>query len=261
MLTVLSPAKKIVVRPVQASLDLTTPVLLKPAKTLAKIARKLGKTQIKQLMGLSDSLAELTHARFAALDLDHPETGSPAALTFAGDVYRGLDAQSLSRDDLAFAQDHLRILSGLYGVLRPLDAIQPYRLEMGRKLKTGQGEDLYDFWNGRIAKALKKDLATTKTPILLNLASKEYFKSVDKKVLNAQIISPVFKEVKDGQARVLGVFAKPARGMMARWVIQNRIDDPDHLKDFSMAGYQYDPHGSTPEKPLFARRQPAKKAA
>jgi uncharacterized protein len=261
MLCILSPAKKITVRETPANVSATRPALIEEARGLGDIAKKLSRTQIKQLMGLSDALAELTQARFAALDLNDDAEGSPAALSFAGDVYRGLDAPSLSADDLAFAQDHVRILSGLYGVLRPLDRMQPYRLEMGRKLKNPRGEDLYDYWGPRIAEALNADLERTGNRVLLNLASHEYFKSVDKNALNAQIISPVFKEIKDGQARTLAVFAKPARGMMARWIIKNRINDVARLKDFSIAGYRFDAQGSTADKPLFARQQPAKKAA
>jgi uncharacterized protein len=261
MLCVLSPAKKITVRPTPKGLTPTAPALLDEAKQLARVAQKLSRTQIKQLMSLSDALADLTHARFAALELGNPQAGTPAVLTFAGDVYRGLDAASLDKNDLAFAQNHLRILSGLYGVLRPLDLMQPYRLEMGRKLKTGRGENLYDFWGSTIANTLKADLARSGSDVLLNLASNEYFKSVDTQALNARVISPVFKEVKEGQARVLAVFAKPARGMMARWIIKNRITDADQLKEFSLAGYRFDAKGSTPDKPLFARAQPAKKAA
>ncbi len=261
MLTVLSPAKKITARAAPMGVATTQPTLLEEARHLGDIAKKLSRAEIKQLMGVSDALADLTYIRFAALDMDNPALGNPAALSFAGDVYRGLDAASLSDEDLAFAQDHLRILSGLYGVLRPLDLMQPYRLEMGRKLKTGHGEDLYDFWKSKIAKVLATDLADTQTPILLNLASNEYFKSVDQKALGVRVISPVFKEIKEGQARVLAVFAKPARGMMARWIIKNRIDDPVRLKEFTIAGYRFDGEGSTPDKPLFARQQPAKKAA
>jgi len=259
MLTILSPAKTITVRPAPPGIAPTIPAMLEDAGLLGKTARRLSRAQIRQLMGVSDALAELTHARFAALDVDRPELGAPAILSFAGDVYRGLDAASLSADDLAFAQEHVRILSGLYGVLRPLDLMQPYRLEMGRKLKTPRGEDLYDFWGDRIAKTLKAQ--TRGAPVLLNLASNEYFKSVDQKALGLRIISPVFKEVKDGQARTLAVFAKPARGMMARWIIKNRIDDVARLSAFSMAGYRFDAHESTPERPLFARPQPARKAA
>jgi cytoplasmic iron level regulating protein YaaA (DUF328/UPF0246 family) len=261
MLCVISPAKKITVQQAATGIPTTRPALSDEARQLGQIAKKLSRTQIKQMMGLSDNLAELTHARFAALDIDDETLGSPAALTFAGDVYRGLDAASLSADDLTFAQEHLRILSGLYGVLRPLDMIQPYRLEMGRKLHSSRGEDLYDFWGTRIAETIKADLVRSGSPVLLNLASNEYFKSVDKKALNATIISPVFKEIKEGNARVLAVFAKPARGMMARWIIKNRVNEASQLTKFAMAGYRYDAQGSTPEKPLFARQQPAKKAA
>ncbi len=261
MLVVISPAKKIITRPGPQGLATSDPALLSDARLLAAAAKKLSRTKIRQLMKISDDLADLTHARFAALDLDNPDLGNPAVLTFAGDVYRGLDADSLNAKDFAFAQDHLRILSGLYGVLRPLDMMQPYRLEMGRKLKTRRGENLYDFWGPRIAKSLKADMASTGSTVLLNLASNEYFKSVDKAALGVSVVSPVFKEVKDGQARVLGVFAKPARGMMARWVIKNRITDVSRLNEFTVAGYQFDRHGSTEQKPLFTRAQPVAKAA
>ncbi len=259
MLTILSPAKKITVRAAPPGVAATHPVLLEDAKVLAQTAKTLSRARIRQLMGVSDALAELTYARFAALDLERPEQGAPAVLSFAGDVYRGLDAATLTAEDLAFAQDHVRILSGLYGVLRPLDLMQPYRLEMGRKLKTTRGEDLYDFWGGRIAKVLRAQMSGA--PVVLNLASNEYFKSVDQKALGLPVISPVFKEIKDGQARTLAVFAKPARGLMARWIIKNRIDDPSRLQEFSLAGYRFDAQGSSPEKPLFTRPQPARKAA
>lgn len=261
MLIVISPAKKINARPTPKGLVASSPALLGDARVLAAAAQKLSRAKIRQLMKVSDAIADLTHARFAALDLDNAEIGNPAALTFAGDVYRGLDADSFSAKDFTFAQDHLRILSGLYGVLRPLDSIQPYRLEMGRKLQTRRGENLYDFWGAHIAKAIKADMERTGSSVLLNLASHEYFKSVDKKALGMAVVSPVFKEVKEGHARVLGVFAKPARGMMARWVIKNRITDIAQIKDFSVAGYRFYPEGSTSDKPLFTRAQPVVKAA
>ncbi len=258
MLSVLSPAKKLI-QP-QSAIPGTTPPLLSEAVVLSKITAQLSRTQIQNMMHLSDNLTALTHARFADLDLADTAKGSPAILTFAGDVYRTLDAGTLSDDDLDFAGDHIRILSGLYGILRPLDQMQAYRLEMGRKIQTPRGEDLYDYWGSRIADQLRSDFGDTDAP-LINLASNEYFKSVDQAALNHPVISPVFKEEKDGQQRILSIFAKQARGLMARWIIQNRIDHPDRLNEFEVAGYQYTREGSTKEKPLFVRPQPAKKAA
>lgn len=261
MLLVVSPAKKLVV-PEMNKTDLSVPALLDDARALSDVAKKLSKPRIKAMMKLSENLTDLTHQRFQALDLADEARGSAALLTFAGDVYRGFDANSLSADDLKFAQDHVRILSGLYGVLRPLDAMQPYRLEMGRKIKTRRGEDLYDYWGARISEELNTVMdASSEQKVLINLASNEYFKSVDVGALNARVISPVFKEEKDGQQRILSMFAKVARGLMARWIVENRITDPSRLHEFSVDGYRYSQEGSTAERPLFVRPQPAKKAA
>lgn len=261
MLTIISPAKKLLLRDIKPDVRISTPIFLDHANQLSVATSRLSPAQIRQMMHLSENLTELTYQRFQALDLDDPGKGTPAALTFAGDVYTGLDANSLTPTDLGFAQDHLRILSGLYGLLRPLDQMQPYRLEMGKKIKTEHGEDLYDYWRPHIAQHLDQVLADHDHPVLINLASNEYFKSVDKKALQAAVISPVFKEEKDGQQRVLSFFAKQARGLMARWIIKNRINDPADLQNFEIAGYSYAKQGSTDEKPLFVRPQPAKKAA
>jgi cytoplasmic iron level regulating protein YaaA (DUF328/UPF0246 family) len=258
MLILLSPAKKLIVP--ETDVQVTVPALLDQAQVLSRVTARLSRPQIKTMMKLSDNLTDLTWGRFQALDLDDAIKGSPAVLTFAGDVYRGLDAASLGPKDLDFAQKHLRILSGLYGVLRPLDVMQPYRLEMGRKIHTKYGEDLYDYWGSQIAEELNRAMGKDQ-PVLINLASNEYFKSVDQKSLNAELISPVFKEEKDGQQRILSFFAKQARGLMARWIIQNRVTKPDDLKAFEIAGYRYQAEGSTAAKPLFVRPQPAKKAA
>jgi len=260
MIILLSPAKKLTIPAPKPNQILSEPALIADAISLSEITRKLTTREIRQMMKLSDNLAELTFERFQALDLRNPLLGSPAVLTFAGDVYRGLNAASLSEKDLAFAQEHLRILSGLYGVLRPLDVMQPYRLEMGRKLTTDRGEDLYDFWGSRISKELN-NCGSAADPVVINLASNEYFKSVDKTALKAKIINPVFKEEKDGQQRILSMFAKVARGLMARWIIQNRITDAAQLKSFNIAGYCFQVEGSTDDKPLFVRPQPAKKQA
>ncbi|MBL4617845.1 MAG: peroxide stress protein YaaA [Robiginitomaculum sp.] len=261
MLTLLSPAKKLVTPAFDPNLSVTAPVLGKSAQELSVVTKKLTRAQIRQMMKLSENLTELTFERFQDLNVADKTKGTPAVLTFAGDVYRGLQVDTLLPQDLDFAQNSLRILSGLYGVLRPLDIIQPYRLEMGRKITTSHGEDLYDFWGSSIADELNQQLQSHDHQVIINLASNEYFKAVDKKALNRTIISPVFKEEKDGQQRILSVFAKLARGLMARWIVQNRITDPADLKNFDIAGYSFCTEGSTLDKPLFVRPQPQKKAA
>ncbi|HAO58146.1 MAG TPA: peroxide stress protein YaaA, partial [Alphaproteobacteria bacterium] len=174
-----------------------------------------------------------------------------------GDTYQGLEAQSLDADDMAWAQTHLRILSGLYGVLRPLDEIEPYRLEMGSKLKTGRGASLYDYWGSDIANALCEQAQETGASALVNCASQEYFGAVDQAALSLPVITPVFKELKDGRARIVSFFAKKARGAMARHIIQTRAQDRDAIKDFTAGGYRYQPDQSTPEAPVFLRDYPA----
>jgi len=202
----------------------------------------------------------LNAERFKTFNLDGQSNSAKAAgLAFDGDVYWGLDAKTLSDDTLTYAQDHLRILSGLYGVLRPMDAIQPYRLEMGTKIKNPRGKSLYDFWGSRIAETLKSDMDSHSDQTIINLASNEYFKAVDKKVLNAPIINAKFLNVKDGQARALMYYAKYGRGLMARWIMKNRIDKADGLKDFNLDGYSFDKHASSETELVFTRPQPPKK--
>ncbi|MEE2525239.1 peroxide stress protein YaaA [Hyphobacterium sp. HN65] len=259
MLVLLSPAKLMNFDDVASPMP-TQPELLDRTATLSKTTRNLTKTKIQQMMGLSDDLAQLNYERFKAFDPENRH-GKPAALTFAGDVYRGLKAEELEANDLEWAQDHLRILSGLYGVLRPLDQIQPYRLEMGTKIHTRKGETLYDFWGSDIAKALNASLEKTGSDTILNLASNEYFKAVDKKALKANIIDVAFKEEKDGKSRPLFMFTKLARGLMARWIIENRITDPARLREFDVEGYRFDPEASSGGKLEFRRPQPAPKSA
>lgn len=260
MLVLLSPAKRLDFEPSAHTLDLTRPALIDRTADLSKATAKLSKRKIKTMMELSDDLAELNYQRFQAFDPDATD-GKAAALAFAGEVYRGLNAEGLSDTDLKWAQDHLRILSGLYGVLRPLDAIQPYRLEMGRKIKTKMGETLYDFWGSDIASQLNDALAGQKSRAIVNLASNEYFKAVDRKTLDAEIVDVDFKEEKDGKARILFMFAKVARGLMARWIIENRVTDPAKLKDFNVEGYSFDEAASANGRLTFVRPQPPKKRA
>lgn len=262
MLILLSPAKNLDWSPPPAGVARTVPQLAKETAALARVAKGLTRADLGRLMDLSDKLAALNWERFQAFDPKAaPETGKQAVLAFNGDVYQGLDAGTLSPGDLDWAQERLRILSGLYGVLRPLDAIQPYRLEMGTKLVTPKGENLYDFWGDRIAKALKAELKTHAEPWVLNLASEEYFSAVDVKALGVRVITPAFKDVKDGKARSVFLFVKRARGLMARWAIQNRIETPGAVAEFSVAGYALDPGASRPDAPVFVRTQPKPVAA
>jgi len=260
MLTLLSPAKKLNMDPADLSLEITQPVLSKATRELAKLAKTQSADDLKRLMHISDKLAELNADRFKAFNLDNrSNSAKPAGLAFDGDVYWGLEAKSLSENDLAYAQDHLRILSGLYGVLRPLDSIQPYRLEMGTKLANARGKSLYDFWGTQIADNLNETLSGHGDKTIINLASNEYFKAVDKKTIQSPIISAKFLNIKDGQARALMYYAKFGRGLMARWIMQNRIDTAQDLKAFNLDGYSFDADLSSETELVFTRPQPPKK--
>ena len=258
MLTVISPAKSLDLTPV--SVAPTLPAFQDDAVRLAKTARNLTLGGLKDLMGLSDDLARLNRDRFRAFAADPtPEAVKPAALAFNGDTYQGLEAKTLDPDALTWAQDHLRILSGLYGLLRPLDAIQPYRLEMGSRLKTRRGKNLYDYWGSQIAKALNVQAAEIGTDTLVNCASQEYFGAADHKALKLRVITPQFLEVKDDRPRMVSFFAKRARGAMARHLIETRARDADDVLAFTAGGYAYDPDLSEPGKPVFVRPYPETK--
>jgi uncharacterized protein len=257
MLTVLSPAKKLDLEPQDYPGVASEPSLSSHTKILARAAKKLSVSELQDLMKLSDNLAELNFDRFKAFRLNGRSNSSkPAMLTFNGNVYEGLDAASLSATDVEFSQDHVRILSGLYGVLKPMDKIQPYRLEMGRKLTTERGSNLYQFWGPTLAETLMNDMSDHTDKTIVNLASNEYFKAVDKKALDAPVIEAKFLNIKDGQARNLMFFGKRARGLMARWIVDNRIDSADDLRDFNVEGYQYNKLQSTLEQMIFTRKQP-----
>ncbi len=260
MITLLSPAKKLNFDPADTGLSATRPRLKADVTELAQVAKKQSAADLKKLMHISDNLAELNAERFKAFNLDgQSNSAKPAGLAFDGDVYWGLEAKSLSDADLEYAQDHMRILSGLYGVLRPMDAIQPYRLEMGTKLKTKRGGSLYEFWGSTIAKTLKSDLEGHADQTIMNLASNEYFKAVDKSVLDAPVLTAKFLNIKDGKARNLMYYAKFGRGLMARWIMQNRIDRAEGLKDFNLENYKYDSKASSDTELVFTRKQPAPK--
>jgi cytoplasmic iron level regulating protein YaaA (DUF328/UPF0246 family) len=255
MLIVLSPAKALNFDPPRASAPLTTPELSDDTAELSKSTKKLRVADLKRLMSLSDDLAKLNRDRFQAFD-PASEEGLQAAFAFNGDVYGGLQARTLDKKSLAWAQNHVRILSGLYGVLRPLDAIQPYRLEMGTRLKTRRGQSLYDFWGGKIADKLNADAMGHRDKTLVNCASGEYFGAVDLGALKLPVLACRFLEEKDGEARILSFFAKKARGLMARYMIDNRVDRRDDLKAFDAAGYRFVPALSSDTEYTFARPQP-----
>ena len=252
MLIVISPAKRLDWSPQSATM--TRPDFLAEANSLARTMRNRTLTEIKDLMDLSDDLARLNRDRYRDFEED-PATDvlRPAALAFAGDTYTGLEAGSLEPEEMDWAQDHLRILSGLYGVLRPLDGIQPYRLEMGTRLNTRRGKNLYDYWGADPAKALKKQAKAAGTDVLVNCASQEYFGAVDQGKLGLRIITPTFLEEKNGKRAIVSFFAKQARGSMARFIITRRVTDPEGLKDFDLGGYAYDAEASTPDQPVFVR--------
>ena len=260
MLTLLSPAKKLNMAPVETGVPITQPRLRDDTHELAIVAKTQTADDLKRLMHISDNLATMNFERFQAFNLDNKSNSAkPAGLAFDGDVYWGLEADSLSEDTLSYAQDHLRILSGLYGVLRPMDAIQPYRLEMGTKMVNGRGKTLYDFWGARIADRLNADLTDHADTTVVNLASNEYFKAVDADALGQTVIGAKFLNVKDGEARSLMYYAKHARGTMARWIMENRLDRADGLKDFNADGYALDAAASTENELVFSRPQPALK--
>ena len=252
MLVVVSPAKKL--DWTERDVTMTEPHFSEAAQELAGVARALSVDDLKKLMKISDDLAKLNRDRFRDFDADPAQDDlRPAALGFAGDTYQGLEAASLDDDEMAFAQDHLRILSGLYGVLRPLDGIQPYRLEMGSRLKTERGKSLYDYWGDRIARALNEDAEATGANALVNCASQEYFGAVDTDALKLPVITPQFMEDKGGAPKIVSFYAKKARGAMARYIVQHRLTEPESLRDFDSGGYAWSEELSTPEKPVFVR--------
>lgn len=255
MLVVISPAKRLNWDVARG--EVTLPQFHADANRLAAHARQLTLSQLKGLMDLSDDLARLNRDRFRAFAPEPTEHNSrPAALAFAGDTYMGLEAGTLEPEDMDWAQNHLRILSGLYGVLRPRDAIQPYRLEMGSRLKTRRGANLYDYWGSTIAKALNAQGAVVGADTLINCASQEYFGAVDLKALNLRVVTPQFIELKDGKTRIVSFFAKKARGAMARFVVQNRLAAPDQILAFDIGGYAHAPELSEPDRPVFLRPYP-----
>lgn len=252
MQVVISPAKRL--DWAERDVSMTEPEFRADANRLAKTARNLTLGNLQKLMSLSPDLARLNRDRYRDYAEDPAaDVLRPAALAFAGDTYLGLEAGSLDPDELNWAQEHLRILSGLYGVLRPLDGIQAYRLEMGSKLKTRRGGSLYEYWGSQIAKALNAQAELLGSDVLVNCASQEYFGAVDPKALKLKVITPVFMEDKPGGPKIVSFYAKRARGAMARYIIQRRLTDPRSLMDFDSGGYLYRSELSTDESPVFVR--------
>ncbi len=256
MLILISPAKTLDYQSPLATTRFTQPELLDHSQQLINSARKLSAPQIKALMGISDKLADLNATRFHDWQPDFtPENARQAILAFKGDVYTGLQAETFSDADFEFAQQHLRMLSGLYGVLRPLDLMQPYRLEMGIRLENAKGKDLYQFWGDVITHKLNEAIAAQGDEIVINLASDEYFKSVKTQKLNARIIKPVFLDEKNGKFKVISFYAKKARGLMSRFIIENRLTKPEQLTGFNSEGYFFDREVSSQEELVFKRHE------
>ena len=254
MLTVLSPAKRLDFESNVPSLAMTSPALHTQAQGLMKVAKRLSSTDLRSLMGISETLAELNRERFAMMQMSEDAPGArPAAMAFKGDVYLGLDAPSMTDDDLSWAQSRLGILSGLYGILRPLDAIEPYRLEMGTRLKTSRGANLYAYWGERVSAEVLSRLADHAHPVVVNLASNEYFKVLKSKALRERVITPVFKEMHNGKLKIISFNAKRSRGLMARWIIDQRIDDPSLLTSFDQERYTHREDLSEGNQIVFTR--------
>ncbi len=254
MLIVISPAKTLDFETPPKTRKFTIPEFLDDSAELIDELRELEPYKLSELMGISPKLADLNANRYHAWSLPFTNLNAKqSVLAFKGDVYGGLDADNLSEDELQYAQGHLRILSGLYGVLKPLDLMQPYRLEMGTRLKTRRGKDLYTFWHDRINAAINAELSKEKDPVLVNLASNEYFKSVKADELKARIVTPVFKEKRNGEYKLISFLAKKARGLMSRYIIRNRLADPDDLRGFDLEDYCYNKDLSAEDRPVFTR--------
>ncbi len=254
MLIVISPAKSLNFETLSKTQHYTMPDMLEESEKLVGRLRKMKPKDLSDLMGISANLGQLNYERYQTWSLPFtPENAKQAVLAFNGDVYQGLDANSLDEDQLLLLQDKLRILSGLYGVLRPLDLVQPYRLEMGTKLKYQRSEDLYAFWKNKITTSVKDAITESGSNVLLNLASNEYYKSIDSKKLGAEIVTPAFKDLKNGKYKMISFYAKKARGLMTRFVVENDIKKVEDLQAFDSEGYVFNPRLSKAGAPVFTR--------
>lgn len=256
MITLLSPAKTLDYESPLPVKDFSVPGNLKQSKQLIKALRKKDPQDLSDLMGLSEKLANLNFERNMNWEppVKHSDDIRQAIFAFKGDVYTGLSAYSLKKSDINFLDKHVRILSGLYGILKPLDLMSPYRLEMGTKLETSEGKDLYEFWGQEITNSINESISTHKSKYILNLASVEYFSSVKKDLLDGEVISPVFKDYKNGKYKIISFFAKKARGSMTRYLVENRIDSPKDISGFDYDGYKYSKSESTEYSPVFLRK-------
>ena len=255
MIIVLSPAKTLDYD-FDFSNQHSVPTFLNQSSKLIKLLQKKEPKDIASLMGLSDKLATLNYDRYQAWTASKTVSNDskPSMLVFKGDVYQGLHAESLSKNDLNFAQKHLRILSGLYGILKPLDLMKPYRLEMGTKLETSKGNNLYEFWGDKIQKNVLSELKDMKSDLIVNLASKEYFTVLGKMSEKINLVTPTFKDYKNGNYKIISFYAKKARGLMARWIIKNKIQNFEDLVDFNLDGYSFSKKESTVTTPVFLRK-------
>ncbi len=254
MLLVISPAKSLDYITPATTAEYTLPEMLDESEKLLLKLRRLSPKKISDLMGISASLGQLNYERFQTWQQPfNPENAKQAVLAFSGDVFQGLDAPSLSEENLLILQNQLRILSGLYGVLRPLDLMQPYRLEMGTKLKVQRSADLYAFWKTKITPKIKEALEQSGSNVLVNLASNEYYKSIDIKKLGAEIVTPQFKDYKNGQYKMISFFAKRARGLMTRFIVENNINEIESIQAFDADGYAFNPRLSKNGTPVFTR--------
>ena len=255
MLIVISPAKTLDFETPATTNTFSQPSMLKDSERLIDVLTTKSPADIEKLMKISPKLAELNVDRYHNWSQPFDASNAKQALlAFKGDVYTGLAAENLSQDELDYAQNHLRILSGLYGLLKPLDLMQPYRLEMGTRLENPEGKNLYEFWGQKITDAVNQQLADIKSDVLINLASNEYYKSIKPKAINADIVTPVFKDWKNGQYKMISFYAKKARGLMSAWVIKNRIEDLSSLDQFDVDGYEYSANDSDALNPVFLRK-------
>ena len=257
MIHLLSPAKSLDFESAVPSTKISIPAFLQEASQLVNKLSKTSKKKVKEMMSISDAIAELNVQRYQ--DWSGVEESGPqsrqALFAFKGDVYLGLDAYTMTDFTIAYAQENLLILSGMYGVLRPLDVIEPYRLEMGTNLKVGRANNLYQFWKDKPSDLINQQLEQKQSKVLLNLASNEYFKVVNAKKINGEIISPEFKDAKNGQYKIISFFAKKARGYMSRFILENKIEQIEDLQAFDTAGYRYNASLSTRIKPVFTREE------
>ena len=262
MIILLSPAKTLDFENPAVEKTCTEPEFLSLSKNLIAGLSKMSNEEISKLMGISDKLAALNSERYKSWNVKHESKNSKQAiLAFKGDVYEGMKAWDYTKEDFIYAQKNLRMLSGLYGLLRPLDLIQPHRLEMGTGYANPAGKDLYAFWGDRLCNTLNRELKASGSRFLINLASQEYFKSTQPKNLEGEIVSPIFKDEKNGKFKIISFYAKKARGMMASHLIKNRIDSIDGLRKFNNSGYQFEPSESTDLQPVFLRSEQNRIAA